>query len=171
LILVTAQRPGEVIGMHVDEIDGRWWMIPAERAKNEKAHRVYLTDLALELIGDTADKEFIFPSPHKKKDQSIGSNAMVVAIRRNLDDLKTEYFTPQDLRRTAATFMAEMGAMDEVIDAVLNHVKSFVIKVYNQYRYDKEKQATLDKWARRLQLILTGEKAKVVKLNIEKAKN
>lgn len=171
LILVTAQRPGEVIGMHVDEIDGRWWMIPAERAKNEKAHRVYLTDLALELIGDTADKEFIFPSPHKKKDQSIGSNAMVVAIRRNLDDLKTAYFTPHDLRRTAATFMAEMGAMDEVIDAVLNHVKSVVIKVYNQYRYDKEKQATLDKWARRLQLILTGEKAKVVKLNIEKAKN
>ena len=66
--------------------------------------------------------------------------------------------------------MAEMGAMDEVIDAVLNHVKSVVIKVYNQYRYDKEKQATLDKWARRLQLISTGEKAKVVKLNIENAK-
>lgn len=82
-ILVTAQRPGEVIGMHVDEIDNRWWTIPADRAKNGKTHRVYLTDMALELIGDTTDKEYIFPSPHKNKDQLIGSNAMVVAIRRN----------------------------------------------------------------------------------------
>lgn len=57
--------------------------------------------------------------------------------------------------------------MDEVIDAILNHVKSGVIKVYNQYRCDKEKQATLEKWSRRLRTILTGEKAKVVKLNRE----
>ena len=92
---------------------------------------------------------------------------MVVAIRRNMELLKTDYFTPHDLRRTAATFMAEMGTMDEVIDAILNHVKSGVIKVYNQYRYDKEKRQALDKWGRRLQSILTGEKAKVVKLNRE----
>jgi integrase len=92
----------------------------------------------------------------------MGSNAMVVAIRRNLKDIGTEYFTPHDLRRTAATFMAEMGTMDEVIDATLNHVKSGVIKVYNQYRYEKEKQAVLDKWGRRLQSILTGEKAKIL---------
>jgi integrase len=37
--------------------------------------------------------------------------------------LKVEQFTPHDLRRTAATFMGGMGFMDEIIDAVLNHVK------------------------------------------------
>ena len=47
------------------------------------------------------------------------------------------------LRRTTATFMAQVGEMDEVIDAVLNHAKHGVIKVYNQYRYDKEKQSNL----------------------------
>jgi hypothetical protein len=41
LILITAQRPGEVMGMHTSEIDGEWWTIPAERAKNKKTHRVY----------------------------------------------------------------------------------------------------------------------------------
>ncbi|MEI6702094.1 MAG: hypothetical protein WCL71_00995 [Deltaproteobacteria bacterium] len=40
LILLTGQRPGEVIGMHTDEISERWWTIPAERSKNKKAHRV-----------------------------------------------------------------------------------------------------------------------------------
>ena len=34
LILVTGQRPGEVIGMRKAEIDDRWWTIPSERAKN-----------------------------------------------------------------------------------------------------------------------------------------
>jgi len=38
--------------MHTSEIDGKWWTIPAERAKNGKTHRVFLTDTALELIGD-----------------------------------------------------------------------------------------------------------------------
>ena len=36
--------------------------------------------------------------------------------------------------------------MDEVIDAVLNHAKQGIIKVYNQYRYDKEKQMVLEAW-------------------------
>ena len=47
LILVTGQRPGEVAGMHRDEIDGRWWTIPAQRTKNRREHRVYLTDSAI----------------------------------------------------------------------------------------------------------------------------
>ena len=68
-----------------------------------------------------------------------------------------DQFTPHDLRRTAATFMAEMGIMDEVIDAILNHAKQGVIKVYNQYRYDKGKQAALEIWEGRLRDILAGK--------------
>jgi len=52
LILVTAQRPGEVIGMHSNEIAGDWWTIPADRAKNGKTQRIYLTPTAKWLIGD-----------------------------------------------------------------------------------------------------------------------
>ncbi len=33
--------------------------------------------------------------------------------------------------------------MDEVIDAVLNHAKQGVMKVYNQYRDDAEKQKAI----------------------------
>lgn len=94
LVLVTAQRPGEVSGMHRKEIDGRWWTIPAARAKNKKAHRVYLTDTALDLIGsltvidkktgEEKDKGFIFPTPHVTKERAISSHALPVAVRRNL---------------------------------------------------------------------------------------
>lgn len=212
LILLTAQRPGEVTGMHTEEINGDWWTIPAERAKNGKAHRVYLTPLVKGIIHEAieqvkkvdkipADKEykgFIFPTPVKKSKkqpnkiiiQPIGDTALAVAVGRNLtypltdkngnplynkdgksateNRLEIDHFTPHDLRRTAATFMAKAGEMDEVIDAVLNHAKQGVIKVYNQYRYDKEKQAALVAWENKLKIILAGEK--VVDLGAERTK-
>jgi len=51
--------------------------------------------------------------------------------------LEVAKFTPHDLRRTAATFMASMGYMDETIDAVLNHVKQGIIRTYNRHGYDQ----------------------------------
>lgn len=192
LILVTAQRPNEVVGMHVNELDGQWWTIPSDRAKNGKTHRVYLTKTALELIdgttfidpdtGEKKTKTYIFPCPHEKKKQPISRHSLSRAIINNCpskctlnctdcenseckDDLKelpeknklgVAHFTPHDLRRTAATFMAQAGEMDEVIDAVLNHAKKGVIKVYNQYRYDKEKQAALEKWEQKLLSFVEG---------------
>jgi len=44
--------------------------------------------------------------------------------------------------------------MDEVIDAVLNHSKQGVIKVYNLYRYCNEKQKALESWEHMLNSIL-----------------
>ena len=199
LILATAQRPGEVIGMHTSEIDGEWWTIPAERAKNKKAHRVYLSPLARGIIAEAigqardvwevpADQDYsgyVFPTPNRKKDQAIAPQALIVAVSRNLEwpvtDAKgkplfdadgkpatvnkigVEHFTPHDLRRTAATFMAEAGEMDEVIDAILNHAKQGVIKVYNQFKYDAQKRLALESWARKLASITIGtEGAKVL---------
>lgn len=186
LILITVQRPGEVIGMHTSEIDGRWWTIPAERSKNKRAHRIYLSDLAMEIIGDIEGKGYIFPCPHTKKTQPIAVTAVAHVVRRNIsvpvvhqgkpvfdkngepvteNRLGVEFFRPHDLRRTAATFLAEMGFMDEVIDAVLNHVKTGIIKVYNLYRYDREKQQALEAWDRKLRSIVNGESAgKVVSI-------
>jgi integrase len=90
LILVTAQRPGEVIGMHSREIEGNWWTIPGDQSVNGKlekgrvkdtrkkskrekqpkpSHRVYLTPLAIELIGDK--QGYIFESPKGGKPMTV----------------------------------------------------------------------------------------------------
>lgn len=94
LILVTAQRPSEVIGIHTDEIEGRWWNIPSNRTKNKRPHSIYLTDLALRLIGDTLvedehtgerkPKGYIFPSPHIAKNCSIAEHALPSAVRKGM---------------------------------------------------------------------------------------
>jgi len=198
LTLVTAQRPGEVAAIHTDEINGEWWTIPGERAKNKITHRVPLSPLAREIIAEAidlvraarkvpADKEysgFMFPTPHRKKTQAIAGQALIVAVSRALESpllgskgdllfddegelvtenkLGVEKFTPHDLRRTAATFMAESGEMDEVIDAIQNHSKTGVIKVYNQFKYDKPKRLALETWARKLTSITAGTESNVI---------
>lgn len=193
LILVTAQRPGEVIGMHTNEIDGHWWTIPAERSKNGKSHRVYLSDTALSLIGalkvldpDTKEMEpkgYIFPCTNLKKTQAMGRLSISQAVSRNIsfpvlvnnkpvfdkegqpvteNKLGVADFTPHDLRRTAATLMSQIGFMDEIIDAVLNHTKQGIIRTYNLNRYDKEKQQALEAWERKLNSIITSSESKVI---------
>lgn len=174
LILVTGQRPGEVIGMHSSEIDGHWWTLPVSRQKVHKTkeakrspHRVFLSNLALKLIGDRDG--FIFPSP-KKDGQAYDSLVMTKYLKTTLSShFGIEPFTPHDLRRTAATFLAESGEMDEVIDAVLNHTKAGIVKVYNCYRYDKEKQSALEAWSRKLESLVTDDTAGKV-LAFRKAK-
>ncbi|MBW4056704.1 MAG: tyrosine-type recombinase/integrase [Proteobacteria bacterium] len=183
LILVTAQRPGEVIGMHTSEIDGHWWTIPAERSKNKKAHRVYLTDTALKLVGDKVGEGFIFPCTDLKKDQAMGRLSISQAVGRNIavpvlingtpvfdatgkqvteNKLGVSDFTPHDLRRTAATSMSQLGFMDEIIDAVLNHTKQGIIRTYNLNRYDKEKQQALEAWERKLNSIISEKTSNVI---------
>jgi integrase len=175
LILVTAQRPGEVAQMHRDQIKGRWWTIPAEVAgKNEREHRVYLADTALELIGE--GKGRIFGSERSKQGHITG-NALSQAINRGYlsDEIvkivsnrkirarKEPYFgmkpwSPHDLRRTARTNMARVGVLDEVGEEVMNHTKPGVVGVYNKYRYDEEKKDALMKWEALLLEILAAKK-------------
>jgi integrase len=163
LILVTAQRPGEVAQLHRDQIKGKWWTIPSEVAgKNEREHRVYLTNTALELIGN--GKGFIFPSRLGKRGH-VSGNTLSQAINRGYltDEVekvvgnrkikarKEPYFgmkpwSPHDLRRTARTNMARVGVLDEVGEEVVNHIKPGVVGVYNKYRYDNEKKEALLKW-------------------------
>lgn len=68
-----------------------------------------------------------------------------------------ENFRIHDLRRTAATRMAELGVSPHTISLVLNHVSArrgtVTGKVYNQYNYDREKREALLAWGARLEKI------------------
>jgi integrase len=54
LLLVTAQRRDEVGTMTFDELDlgRRLWVIPREKAKNDRAHEVALSDRALAIVAE-----------------------------------------------------------------------------------------------------------------------
>jgi integrase len=155
LMLLTAQRGGEVVAMRWVDVDvqERCWTIPAESAKNGLSHRVPLSDSALGILEErlprTRNTPWVFPSPRRLGRWSGLQKAIQRVRRRAGIELRGH-----DLRRTAASAMASMGVPRLVIARILNHAESGVTAVYDRYSYDREKREALEAWARRLEEIL-----------------
>lgn len=78
-----------------------------------------------------------------------------------------------DLRRTAATGMAELGIAPHIVEAVLNHVsgaRGGVAGIYNRAAYADEKRAALERWANHVEGLVTDRGAKVADIKTERAK-
>ena len=179
LILVTAQRPGEVLSMEWSEIDGNWWTIRPEKSKNDLAHRVPLSPLALELLAALSTCNIVAPETVIGKDgyvfpRKVGrgysgkapmnGKTLPHAVRINNDLFGLEHFTPHDLRRTAASHMASMGVSRTTIGKVLNHAEPGVTAIYDRHTYDAEKRAALDAWGVKLGQIIEGKQASITRL-------
>ncbi len=67
LQLVTMQRKGELVQIEKTELDLKngWWTQPKEKVKNNIAHRVWLSNMAMELIKEvvelSGDSKWVFP--------------------------------------------------------------------------------------------------------------
>lgn len=162
LVLLTAQRKGEVIAAEWAEIDRqneRVWTIPAGKAKNKLSHRVPLSSTALGLLDElkplSGKSRWLFPSP--KEDRPIVGRAVNHALTKALGHLEVSNITPHDLRRTAASHMTGMGISRLVVQKILNHVETSVTAVYDRHSYDREKRLALDEWAQRLGEIIAGK--------------
>ncbi len=154
--LLTAQRGVEVLKMCWRYIDGDWWTIPADVAKNGLTHRVPLAPQALALLDElrllTVSGAWVFASPRKP-------GRHIVAVQKAAERIAERAgvnFVPHDLRRTAATFMTSMGISRLVVSKLLNHVESGVTQLYDRHTYGPEKAEALTRWADRLDEILTG---------------
>lgn len=164
--LLTAQRGGEVARMRWADLalppdDPKvaqvgWWTIPGEHTKNGQPHRVPLTADVIALIREQAREdrergEYVFTA--------MGTGSVMDRAKKapsKIAALLGFEFRGHDLRRTAATKMAEAGVPRDHIAKVLNHVEGGprATKVYDRYAYDAEKRDALETWARRLGSIL-----------------
>jgi len=165
LLLVTAQRPQELMTMSWEDIDldSSWWTIPGEYTKNKLPHRVPLTDMALKILQKVQqgckDAKWVFPS-------RIHRCGHIANIQKASEKIKEESgvedFTAYPLRHTTASFITGMGIPRLVVGKILNHVEPGVTAVYDRHSYDQEKRQALEKWSRKLEQILYGKKAKVI---------
>jgi integrase len=159
LMLVTAQRRGEVLSMRWQDVDGSWWTIPAELAKNGLAHRVPLSRQALtilERLRKRAAGPWVFPSPTTDRPiENPQKAAERLRERSKVADLRLH-----DLRRTAASLMTGMGISRLTVKKILNHAERDVTAVYDRHSYDPEKRSALDGWGRRLDAIVSGMKGR-----------
>jgi len=167
LQLLTATRIGEVAGARWAEIDlqGQWWEIPAERMKNKRHHRVWLTAAAVATLEQAKALQtatgkpsaWVFVSPAGGK--PIMATSVTRAVARNTEFLGIAPFSPHDLRRTVATRLAESGILPHIVGKVLSHSDPTVTgRHYDKFSYDREKRKALEAWAERLREIVTGER-------------
>jgi integrase len=153
VLLLTAQRCGEVCQMQWSEVDltTGWWAIPGEVSKNHDPHRVPLTSMVLEILkrranAKNADDRYVFSNHRHTCVADRAKKAAAILCNGGV----SFHFRAHDLRRTAASYMGEAGVDRFHIAHVLNHrsvTHSTVTAVYDRYRYDKEKRAALEKWA------------------------
>src|SRR5262249_24975110 len=94
-----------------------------------------------------------FSFPGYGKDAGRKSSSVSKAVRRSRAAIGIPHWTSHDLRRTAATGMADLGVAPHVIGHVLNHRAvtqgTIADQVYNRYGYDREKRQDLECTARR----------------------
>ena len=167
LMLATGQRSGEVCGMLWDEVDieRRLWSIPSERSKNGLAHRVPLTDTALELLRQ-APRWGRFVCPSSRGPGAVTVAGVSNAVKANREHFGVAKFTPHDLRRTVASQIAALGVDRLVVGKILNHVDRGVTAIYDRHGYDSEKRKALEMWDVKLSAIISGEApAKVVAID------
>ena len=155
LLLLTAQRRGEVVGMCWNEIDWteRTWTIPPTRTKNKRTQIVPLSPLAITVLKSTPrlHDQFVFPARVKETTTPSGFSK----VKRRLDELSgVASWTLHDLRRTAATHLARDGTAPHVIERILNHSSGIlggVAGIYNRFEYLPEMRFALDLWAGKLE--------------------
>ena len=173
-LVLTGQRRGETRLMKWADLDLTGarpvWRIPAENAKNRRAHDVplcaalvgvlsglpRLSDFALVTGGGPAP-DGNGPLPpigdlsmvKKKLDAAIEADR----CESRPNDNPIAPWRWHDLRRSAATGMADLGVAPHVIEAILNHVsghKAGVAGVYNRSTYETERRRALEAWATHL---------------------
>lgn len=162
LILVTAQRPGEVAQMHESQIQGDVWTIPD--TKNGRTHSVPLSPLAMQLIEEA--------QPHKRNGLLLPNTKGAVMAKTILPKAMTRLdwpelpATPHDLRRTTITEISRLGFNRLTQDKIANHIDKSIGGIYDRHDYMKEKRQALEAWARKLNQIVTGQvESNVVQLH------
>lgn len=176
LVLVTAQRKGEVANIEKADIDldNAVWTIPAHKAKNRRTHLVPLNDLAVDLMRQAWERSgashWLFPSPRGGGSKPVTGPAVDHAMRNNRvilglvnvgqdgRELPSERTpTPHDLRRTAASQMTGSGIPRLHVDKLLNHIDASVGATYDRHDYSSEKRRAVDVWQARLEEIVAGQ--------------
>ena len=162
LLILTAQRRDEVAGMKWSELDldRARWIIGKERAKNSKTHIVHLSPQAIALLSKISrqdDVDLVFTTTGRSAVSGFSKAKAALDARSDVSDWRLH-----DLRRTAATFMADdLGIAPVVVDRILNHVAGSVrgvAAIYQRGEYLTDREAALGAWGEFVECLVSPNK-------------
>lgn len=145
----TFCRPGEIRNAEWSEIDfdKREWLIPAEKMKMRKPHRVPLSDQSISVLREMQGLHdtWVFPSP-RKKNQPI-CDVTVLAGIRSLGYAKHE-MCAHGFRAMASTLLNELNYRSDLIEKSLAHGDGDKIRAaYNRAEYFEERRNMMQEYA------------------------
>jgi integrase len=168
MALVIGQRRDEVAGMKWAEIKPRpllltdvnvtpvEWVLEGGRTKSGRAHVVPLSSLAMTALAELPRiGAYVFTSGGHKPIRGYSKakadrDKAVAATRKKAKAKDLPGWTIHDLRRTAATTMAQLGVALLTVDKVLNHADQGVTAIYDRHEYLLEKRRALEAWGQHL---------------------
>lgn len=172
LVLLTLVRKGEFTNATWDEVDFKkcTWTIPAERMKAGRAHVIYLSKQALDLLVGlqmcAGGSEYLVPGRYNFR-KPLSNAALNSLIDRtvetiNKDGEKIQPFTVHDMRRTGSTLLHEAGYPSDWIEKAIAHEQKGVRAVYNKAEYARQREYMLQQWADMVDAWINGEHTDLV---------
>jgi integrase len=154
LLVLTGQRRNEIGGLRWSEVDFDRGLIvlPPARTKNKRPHELPMSKQVRAILDSPRRSEFVWG--RRWTSWSNGKDDLDQRLPASIRDWRLH-----DLRRTAATQMAELGVLPHIIEAVLNHVsghRAGVAGIYNRARYTDEMRSALQLWADRVDALTTS---------------
>lgn len=182
LLILTAQRLREVAEMPWSELDldAAAWVIEPARAKNDSRHQVALAPSAVALLNDVPKlgrpPRYVLTttgetpvSGFSRAKQQIDRKLRELDVARGKaaglapeDVAARTPWTFHDIRRSAATGMAELGVLPDLIERILNHAgptRSGIRGTYNRFEFLEERRVALHRWAAEVERFTAPEPA------------
>lgn len=146
--ILTACRTNESIGAKWVEFDfdSKIWIIPANRMKAEKEHRVPLTDYTIQLL-DTMPKinDFVFPGKGKN---GLSNMAMAQVLKRmNRNDITVHGF-----RSCFRDWAAECTQFhNDILEMCLAHtIKNASEAAYRRGDMIEKRRIVMEQWQKHI---------------------
>jgi integrase len=168
LLICMPCRRSEIGAICWSELDDReqpsTFTIPAARSKNGRAHTLPLMPMALAIIKSVpkmVSRDFLFGV------RATGFTRWADAKRALDARSAVRNWTLQDVRRSVATRMADLGVQPHIIEQILNHVsghKSGVAGIYNRSSYEREVRNALATWHDHVRTLVEGGERKILSL-------
>jgi integrase len=144
LALFTGQRKGNVLSMRWDDVDlaaGRW-TIPAEQTKQKKEQTNPLSSMASVILQrryQDAGTQWVFPAVRRGVDGEIGRMSETrprEAWERICKAAQLDGVRIHDLRHTAGSWLARLGANEAVRQKALGHQTPQMAARYSHLELD-----------------------------------
>ncbi|AIV07017.1 integrase [Vibrio harveyi] len=151
--LHTMTRPNEAAGAKWAEFDllESVWVIPKERMKKRKEHRIPLTEEVISLLKTmrtmSANSEYVFPSIKDPKKPMHSQTANMALKRMGFKDRLVSH----GMRAMASTILNESGHDFVLVEAALAHaIGDSTQRSYNRTDYLERRRDLMDWWSKHI---------------------